>query len=140
MMGGLYGRIWPLASPNAQSILARVLLLGFSSNFSMVYLLLSPHYSAVATGPILIGFLSFEGHDERPPWSYLSVGIQKLLPAFSCFVFPDFFLYAVVHMVPPLLSGRIMDDAPLRPIILGVIMTAAMVRCLADAAVAPKIR
>ena len=50
-----------------------------------------------------------------------------------------FFLYAVVHMVPTLFSGHIMADAPQRPIILGVMMADAMVRCLADAAVAPKI-
>ena len=43
-------------------------------------------------------------------------------------------------MVPPLLRGGIVADAPWCPIVLGAMLAATMVRCLADAADAPKIR
>ena len=43
---------------------ARVLMLGFCCNFSVVSSLSSPYCSVVVSGPILIGFPSFKGRDD----------------------------------------------------------------------------
>ena len=74
------------------------------------------------SGLILIGFSSFESHDEQLPWSDLAFGVQNIVPRILQLGFSRFFVYAVLHMVPPLLHGSIVADAPRRPIVIGVIM------------------
>ena len=74
-------------------IATQVLMLDFCYIFSMISSLSPSYCSAVVSGPIVIGFPSFEGHDgcrHGQIW-LLAVGVQKLPPWFSCLVFPKTF-------------------------------------------------
>ena len=54
-------------------------------------------------------------------WTLALSSAKKLSPVFSHLVFP-IFLYAVVHMIPPLRDVGIAADACQRPIVPGVVM------------------